>query len=146
MTEVYDIKLPKKLQDVLEVIVKLAEKHDSLAISYSHAHMAAGNRIYNFSLYNENKRFSEMHEDVIFSLGMLGLICDKGEGENGGTVFVTQLAFEWMNYRRKGWIGKTWFRLWRTAKGATPLLVAALSIILSILLALVQIYQALNKP
>lgn len=138
MSDIYDLKLPEKLVEVLKVMVKMAEESQVLTLDY--AILASTDPTYRIGAGDRARRFTDLKENPFFALEAVGMIKIIPETHNTGKMFLTARLYHWLSYRDKGAVGK-WIE--RNTQSGKDTILAVVTIITTAL-AVLQILELLG--
>ena len=139
---IYEIRLPSRAADLLKAMVDMAQKHQVLTLE-CYEITSAG---YVISIGNDSRQFDHGPDDTIYALEMLGLVgCTPKKV--GRTIFLRNIAYEWVSYERKWriskWIQRTWHNHKYIFLGVLPAIVSVITTFLTIWLYGLQILEGL---
>lgn len=144
MAEVYDIELPPDIAKVLVSIVGLAEEKGVLSLTYVFTEMhSRESDMHTFKVGIKSVEFADIRENPAFCLEAMGFIQTRATRSGAYNIFLTQQAFKWTKYRRKGRLGRAIYRWWRLGKSGFAVFWAALITLITVALTILQIYQIL---
>jgi hypothetical protein len=132
----YDIHLPKEQKTLLLEIVKKAKKCDVLSVAYFFH--KPNNPPYHllFSFSSADEINIALLENPVPGFEVLGLV----KVTDNDNIFLTPKLFIWADYQNKN----RFMRWWARNLSNTKDIILAIAFILSIVLTVLQIYQALT--
>jgi hypothetical protein len=132
----FDIYLPQEQKILLLEIVKKAKKCNGLSVAY-YIHKPNNPPYYLSLVFNsENEISKELPEDPVPGFEVLGLVKITDEHN----IFLTPKLFAWADYQSKN----RFMRWWARNLSNTKDIILAISFTLSLILTILQIYQALS--
>jgi hypothetical protein len=132
----YDIHLPKEQKTLLLEIVKKAKKCDVLSVAYF-VHKPNNPPYYlSFVFNSKNEINEELPEDPVPGFEVLRLV----KITDTHSIFLTPKIFAWADYQNKNRLMRWWARNLSNTKD----IILAIAFILSLVLTILQIYQALT--
>lgn len=141
MSDVYTLKLPAHIAEVLLWVAANTEQQEVVTVSYLSMATFTTGIAYELMAGDARQSFTNLKEDVIAALVLLGMIqMGLNSADESGVFFLTQKGQDWAEHHRSGWFGRWWERSVQWGKQAAPLIVSAAAVILTIL----QILQALG--
>lgn len=130
---IYEIKMPPKLANMLKGMVNLARKNEVLTLSFNATYGSDVEEIiFLITAGNETESFPQTTNDAMYALNCLHLITQLGDFK---TIFLTNYAYEWVDYQRQWRITKWVQRNWHHAKYIFVVVIPALVSIITTLIA-----------